>query len=515
MRIAIDPLAEPARSTPSLAARVASWLAAACACATTPPPVPAPTPPPSAVPAPPAPIGCTPRYAARGPDASTILVDVQAELPAAERAAYATTTALFVSWLAPAEAAALRDQGHVLPASLVPLVARGQIFDVDPQRLASGEPVRCPLAVTGDPKTAVPVVVHDHLGAFWPTVMGHPRSNLVGVAPGPSERGASSVLLRPREAAPPQKSAATPWHCDGERFRHLVVAAPQHGDGVHVCAYLPPDYATARRRTYPVVYLFAGLGGDELTRLRDRAFLARADALADAGQPAILVGVDTRSPAGSWYFGPGDAHGHGAALDAVIAAIDGTFRVTATRGVLGVSTGGFNAIDLAMTRPGLFSAVAAAVPDALDLDAWLLAADGALRPEWLAWFRLEDAVGGPGQMRSYAAAWSPADAPWPADLATGAARPDVLTRWLDRSPARRLDAPAAQDALRGLAGRLWIVAAERDEFGLFEPARRFAAALTARSIPHTFRADPGGHFDGDRPGDLLELLVRALPRPRR
>ncbi len=98
MRIAIDPLAEPARSTPSLAARVASWLAAACACATTPPPVPAPpTPPPIAEPAPPAPSGCTPRYAARGPDASTILVDVQAELPAAERAAYATTTALFAT----------------------------------------------------------------------------------------------------------------------------------------------------------------------------------------------------------------------------------------------------------------------------------------------------------------------------------------------------------------------------------------------------------------------------------
>jgi hypothetical protein len=200
----------------------------------------------------------------------------------------------------------------------------------------------------------------------------------------------------------------------------------------------------------------------------------------------------------------------------LIEVIDREFRTIANplgRVLAGQSTGGFNAIQIALSRPGIFGAVAASAPDALDLEAWLLTDSGGIKEQWLAWMRLEQALGAGGQMISYARSWTPSSAgyEWPADLNTGAVRPEVLMGWVRQSPLRLLDGVEAKAALLFLEGRLLLGASTRDEFGLFEPTQRFSKRLEELRIPHRFLPDQGGHFDASaRLTSLVRIALEGL-----
>ncbi|MCA9522010.1 MAG: hypothetical protein KC609_13600 [Myxococcales bacterium] len=380
------------------------------------------------------------------------------------------------------------------------------------------------LAVTDKQQNLLAALLGGHTG-YW---LG--RSPLVDV--GPRRLGPLDVVVAPnpstRPKAPRRPRGPRRERCAGPRFELLIVDAPYVRGRVgnrtrrRLCAYLPPSYAERPERRYPVVYLFPGFGSTDLRYLSGPSHLGPiADQLT---REVILVGVDSHTVTGSSYFVDSPQNGSwGRFVRDAVAHVDRSLRtipLASARAVLGQSTGGFNAVSLALRFPDLFAALGASAPDGLDLEGWLSEIRGGtryLRQPWLAWLRLEDALARPsyqqeGQMISYAMSWSPPSASglrWPASLRTGRVDPVVWRRWLEHSPIRMLE---RSEILRGLrqilAGRIVIAVGRDDEFGLLPPARRFSQRLRELRVAHRFHAMPGRHGDAD-PRLRMELRFLA------
>jgi S-formylglutathione hydrolase FrmB len=370
---------------------------------------------------------------------------------------------------------------------------------------------------------AVVLAIADIRHEFWATLFGEGAGNLMGLSPPATPDHAVDVALAPI----PQPGPA-PERCQGERFELLRVEAPEVAGTVgndtsrRLCVRLPRSYQTSDRR-YPVVYLLSGFASADTAYLKGQhALPPTADRLAAEGAgEVILVGVDTSTRHGSTYFTDSTAGGawDRFARERMVSAVDGRYRTTRRRGLVGHSTGGFNAVSLAIHHPDLFGAVGASAPDALDLEGWLLDGNGRVRPHLLAWSRLEAAVGGAGQMISYAAAWAaqapPSAIAFPFDLQTGVVQPAAWDPWRRNSPLRVLDDPERQRAIRSaLDGRIFLTVGKGDEFGLTAPTQRFAARLDELGIRHELHTTAGGHGSDSQAGleSALAFVVRALAR---
>ena len=236
----------------------------------------------------------------------------------------------------------------------------------------------------------------------------------------------------------------------------------------------------------------------------------------------MLVGVDTSTRTGSTYLedspvtGAFDTFLARRGLDALDAELR-TIRRREARGLVGHSTGGLNALSFGMRHPDRFSAIGVSSPDAPDMRAWLFEPDGRTVKPWIAALtRLEDVLGGPGQMASYAADWSPASArrhgfAWPFDPTTGRVDEPVLARWVASTPAGLLDVPSIADRTRrDLSGRIYLTVGHRDEFDLYEPSRRFSEELSAHGIEHVFRVTDEGHATSDRVANATRFVIERL-----
>ena len=197
-------------------------------------------------------------------------------------------------------------------------------------------------------------------------------------------------------------------------------------------------------------------------------------------------------------------------------AIDERFRTLASprsRALFGHSTGGFNAMPLALRHPDLWTVVMASSPDGLDLASWLLTDDGEhFTPLAAEWLRSEEEAGGPGQFASCASDWSPDDSSrgyaFPLDLSSGKVIPSVWKRWMSNSPSEMLKNPAVVAAAKAsLAGRILLIVGDHDEADLTRPTRRFHEELDAVRIAHRFVVAPGGHHE---PPERLEKEVRFV-----
>jgi S-formylglutathione hydrolase FrmB len=295
-----------------------------------------------------------------------------------------------------------------------------------------------------------------------------------------------------------------------------------------MCVRLPASYARSARKRYPVIYVLPGLAGSDTVAVTGNDDLGTVlDQLAvETRREAILVGVDTSSPFGSSYFTDSPLHGPWEQFGAstMVKAVDARYRTHATpqgRALAGHSTGGFDAVSLAMRHPEVFRAVAASAPDALDLDAWLWDAEGKLRKTWLGWMRTEDAMKGAGQLSSYAAAWSPDPATpgaflWPADLASGAKQQPGEALWRKASPATWLETKDGLDRARKLSRRIVITCGKADEAGLFEPTERYVDALRKKGIDVTWLPTEDGHLGPKRPRfePMLKFLLATMQPSR-
>jgi S-formylglutathione hydrolase FrmB len=230
---------------------------------------------------------------------------------------------------------------------------------------------------------------------------------------------------------------------------------------------------------------------------------------------AVLVGVDTSTPLGSTYLE--DSRGHGAwetflakrALPVLEKELHLIPRRTA-RALSGQSTGGYNALSWGLRHPDVFSAIGASSPDPLDFEAWLFEPGTRRARPWVHHlFKLEDALGGAGQASSWAADFtadaSPRGFSWPIDPETGMADEAVLGRWVGKTPHGLVrDEALLARIKRDLGGRILITVGRRDEFGLFEPAERFAKELDSLGVPTQFVPTDHGH------GEYKERLATAL-----
>jgi S-formylglutathione hydrolase FrmB len=246
-------------------------------------------------------------------------------------------------------------------------------------------------------------------------------------------------------------------------------------------------------------------------------------AAAEAGREAILVMVDTTTRLGSSYLVDSPVSG---AWDTFLSGrlvpiIDARFRTLAApagRATFGHSTGGFGAISFGFRHPELFGVVAASAPDPLDISVWLSGGPGGGPLPWLLeLLRAEDASAGAGFWASWAAGWSPDPAlrrgfAWPIDPQSGRVRPRVLERWRAHSPQVWLADPRRAAAIEAaLAGRIFLDAGAKDEFGLKETTAAFSRALRKAGIEHRMLVVPTGHMD-DAPGLIGPALRFCLEK---
>jgi enterochelin esterase-like enzyme len=445
----------------------------------------------------------------------TVASFIEGQAFAGKDVAPAPRGTLVVGWLTTEEAAARRE-GRPDLAGFRRLMERLQV--VGPVDLARTPRVAYRVEA---PRDAHPFVVLDVERSFWATLFGGGHG-LVGIGP----RGGDEVALAGAKPEPP-----APEPCAGDRYQLVVAQAPETEGAVknptarRFCAYLPPSYREAPSRRYPLVLMLPGLFSGEMSRLRGKNGAAEvADAIArETGREVIVVGVDTSTRSGSTYLedsavtGAFDTFLAGRGLEAIDAALR-TIPERGARALVGNSTGGFNALSFGMRHPERFSAIGSCSPDALDLEGWLLADDHRIKPWIRAWVRLEDGLGGPGQMTSYAADWSPDPAQargfaWPFQPQSGNVDQTVLARWKAHTPAGMLEDASMRARTRyAFGGRIFITVARGDEFDLFEPARRFSEALTKHGIEHTFRPTDGGHFEGaaERVGAAIRFVVARL-----
>ncbi len=303
--------------------------------------------------------------------------------------------------------------------------------------------------------------------------------------------------------------------------------------------YLPAGYDEGARR-YPVVFMLPGFTGTGLQMASRGGWTLpidrRMDALVQSGEaaPAILVLPDCFTRYGGSQYVDSPAIGRYASYltDELVPFVDARYRTVAERagrGLIGKSSGGYGALQLAMSRPDLFSALASHAGDCafelsyrreLPLAAAAIDRDGGLAG-FLARF---DAAASKSSsdietlsIVCCAAAWSPSPhGPYgvglgidlPFEPRTGALRQEVWARWLARDPLATVE--AARGALGKLA-LLFIDAGRSDEYALQLGARQLVERLSALGVPHLHEEFQGGHRNTThRYGRSLELVTKAL-----
>ena len=138
-----------------------------------------------------------------------------------------------------------------------------------------------------------------------------------------------------------------------------------------IIVYLPPSYGVPDRR-FPVVYYLPGYGAEDMIGF---SLPGSMDTLVGNGKAneMIIVVADGRSkPGGSFYVNsPVTGNWEDFIVNDVVGYVDSHYRTLAqadSRGITGHSMGGFGALNIAMHRPDVFSAVYSMSPGLFDED---------------------------------------------------------------------------------------------------------------------------------------------------
>ena len=265
--------------------------------------------------------------------------------------------------------------------------------------------------------------------------------------------GMCGALSLPPLAASPRAQA------EDARGECLSVPSRILGRSVPFCVILPPGYRQNSTRRYPVLYYLHGLGDNEQMFLRSGGFDLMQD-LWDRHEIGDLVLV---TPAGYASFFMNSRDGRfrydDFFLQEFIPWIESHYRIAArrdSRGIGGISMGGYGALRMAFLHPQMFASVSAqsaalmerlpavSVSDSLEL--------GRLR-------LLGDVFGSP---------------------------PDRL--FWDRNN------PLAIARTADLAGmKIYFDCGSQDDYGFNAGAQALHDILDSRRIPHEFHLYPGGH----------------------
>jgi len=257
--------------------------------------------------------------------------------------------------------------------------------------------------------------------------------------------------------------------------RSASFASAALGREVRYVVDLPPSYEASHGRKYPVVYalhgLFEGSGFWE-----GRGLAAILAELRGKGLPEFLVvAVDGGN---SFFVNAKGGRYQDLVTQDLIAHVEATYRVAtgrAGRGLLGISMGGYGALNIAFRDPALMAAVA--THSAMLLEQVPSAEQGARRGQMAAFFQV---FGDPIDMEL-----------WRAN--------DPLAR------AQGLEAKSAP--------ALFLDCGAEDRYGLASGHRDLHKILEGRGIPHSFELPPGDHgyeFVRGRLEKSLRFLAERL-----
>jgi pimeloyl-ACP methyl ester carboxylesterase len=289
---------------------------------------------------------------------------------------------------------------------------------------------------------------------------------------------------------------------------------------IPLLVFLPPDYESSAAR-YPVLYLFHGFGGGRFNSRPE--VLAFRERMAQAGSHMIIAVIEGNGRFGPHLFVNSEANGplRDALLEHVIPWVDRSFRTRAepsARVAFGHSSGGWVALSLLLEHPEVIGFAFSSSPDPLHLATWwqeqagnayrgaagednlMLDAPGQLSVSMREFVQREVQTGSFGQFAAFLSVFSPyrpGREPFPFelpfDLESGDIDPAIWQEWEKRD----LYLATARDpvrARRALAGRLFLYAGKRDEFGLAETTAEYSRLLDQLQIPHEFELRDAGHF---------------------
>jgi S-formylglutathione hydrolase FrmB len=240
---------------------------------------------------------------------------------------------------------------------------------------------------------------------------------------------------------------------------------------VRYCALLPPSFddPASKQRKYPVLYYLHGRGDNEQTLINSGSWSLVEDLRKQKkiGEFVIVT------PQGGSSFYVNSADGKERYSDffqhEFMPYIEGKYRIERTResrGLDGMSMGGYGALRFAFAYPELFGSVSAHSAALLDEPPRML--NAAIR----------------------------AGEPQALMLAEVFGNPINAAHWEQTSPFALAKKNAA--AIRKL--HIYFDCGDRDDFGFDRGARMLDQQLTAEHIPHEFHLYPGGH-------DLSYLLA--------
>lgn len=249
---------------------------------------------------------------------------------------------------------------------------------------------------------------------------------------------------------------------------------------VRYCAFLPSSFDQDKTRLYPVLYYLHGLGDNEQSLLNMGGW-DLIDQLRREGKIGDFVVL---APSGGHTFYLNSENGkvryEDFLLKEFMPRMEKKYRAKGTRdtrGVTGVSMGGYGALRLAFKYPDKFAAVSAQMP--------------ALIPEVPP--NLSSGEGSPGAMMG-----------------------DVFGSPFNRSYFDRNNVFcfARTDSVASLRRmRIYFDVGNNDDYGFEQGARQLHELLKSRGVPHEFHIYPGRHdaqFVMQHFGDVMEFQWKAI-----
>lgn len=248
---------------------------------------------------------------------------------------------------------------------------------------------------------------------------------------------------------------------------------------VPYCVLLPPSYDSEKTRRYPILYLLHGLGDNEQMLVHSGGM----NLIEDLWEQHQLGEFLIVTPAGeaSFYINSRDGQRRyeDFFLQEFMPGIEKRFRAQAgrkSRGIAGISMGGYGALHIAFSHPQLFGAVGAHSAALLEALPKISAQDSRQL----------------GRLRVLGSAFgSPFDAAF----------------WTRNDPV----SIARTANLSGM--KIYFDCGSEDDFGFDAGADALDKLLTSRHIPHEFHLYPGGHnwaYFAEHLPALLEFEFHAF-----
>ena len=245
----------------------------------------------------------------------------------------------------------------------------------------------------------------------------------------------------------------------GPRAECLSAPSKILGHPVAYCVLLPPSYDAEKSRRYPILYLLHGLGDNEQMLIHSGGFNLVED-LWERHQLGDLL-IVTPDGGSSFYINSHDSRHRyeDFFLREFVPHIENRYRThpgRASRGIAGISMGGYGALHLAFRHPQLFGSLGAHSAALLEKLPTVTVGDS----RQLARSRILGDVFG-----------SPLDPVF----------------WKQNDPL----AIARAANLTGL--RIYFDCGSEDDFGFEIGAAALDKILNSRRIPHEFHLYSGGH----------------------